>query len=210
MKNKFIFGNFIVMAAMVLVSCTPKPIEPGQPYVDTEDMMEEKSVDAHEPVEQAPAESSQIVLPGWFSSELTDVKSGSVFRVADFLGKVVLMETMATWCPKCLSQQKEVARLHELLGDREDFVSLGINVDANENATQLGDYVRENGFDWLYIVASAELINEISNLYGNQYLNPPATPLLIIDRQGKEHLLPFGIKSAEELQTAIQPFLDEV
>jgi hypothetical protein len=50
---------------------------------------------------------------------------------------------------------------------------------------------------------------EIANLYGEQFLNPPSTPMLVIDRHGEAHLLPFGIKSAAELEEALKPFLDE-
>ncbi len=141
--------------------------------------------------------------------ELTDVNTGSVFRVADLQGKVVLVETMAVWCSNCFRQQLEVKELHDLIGDREDFVGLGIDIDPNESVPQLTGYVKENGFDWLYAVASTELINEISDLYGPQFLNPPSTPMLIIDKQGEANLLPFGIKSADELLEFLQPFLDE-
>ena len=48
-----------------------------------------------------------------------------------------------------------------------------------------------------------------ANLYGNQLLNPPSTPILIIDRHGEVHLLPFGIKSSEDLLKAIEPFLKD-
>lgn len=133
-----------------------------------------------------------------------------IFRGADLQGKVILVETMAIWCPTCLTQQKEVDRLHDILGDRDDFISLGINTDPNEDASQLSIYVKNNGFDWLYVIAPSALINEISDLYGAQFLNPPSTPMLIIDRQGEAHLLPFGIKSAEELQSFLSPFLEEV
>ncbi len=143
----------------------------------------------------------------WYAWDLTDINSGSVFKVADQQGKVVLVETMAIWCSNCLKQQKEVARLHDLLGGREDFVSLGVNIDPNEDADYLRSYTQDNGFDWLYVVAAPELIDRISTLYGVQYLNPPSTPMLIIDRQGVAHQLPFGIKSAEELQSALDPFL---
>ena len=33
--------------------------------------------------------------------------------------------------------------------------------------------------------------------------------MLVIDRKGEAHPLPFGIKSADELLKFIQPFLDE-
>ena len=60
-----------------------------------------------------------------------------------------------------------------------------------------------------YVITGANLARDLGNLYGNQYLNPPSTPMLIIDRSGEVHLLPFGIKSAETLQEALQPYLDE-
>jgi len=141
---------------------------------------------------------------------LTDVNTGMVFRVADFQGKVVLVETMAVWCSNCFRQQSEVKRLHELLGDREDFVSLGIDIDPNEDVPLLTGYVKNNGFDWLYVVAAEELVNEISELYGTQFLNPPSTPMLIIDKQSEAHLLPFGIRSAEELQSLLMPFFEDI
>jgi hypothetical protein len=71
----------------------------------------------------------------------------------------------------------------------------------------LAGYTQKNGFDWIYVVASNEMIDEISALYGSQFLNPPSTPMLIIDRQGNPHPLGFGIKSAEELLEAVTPYL---
>jgi len=73
----------------------------------------------------------------------------------------------------------------------------------------LTDYVRKNGFDWLYAVASVEMIDEISLLYGPQFLNPPSTPMLIIDKNGAAHPLNFGIKSAEELMDYVLQYLEE-
>ena len=58
-------------------------------------------------------------------------------------------------------------------------------------------------------MASADVAREIASLYGDQFLNPPSTPILIIDRHGVAHALPFGIKSADDLAKAIQPYLDE-
>jgi hypothetical protein len=101
-----------------------------------------------------------------------------------------------------------VQTLHELIGERDDFVSLGIDIDPNENAEALRAYTEKNGFDWLYTVAPAAVSREIGQLYGDQYLNPPSTPMLIIDRHGEVHLLPFGIKSAENLLESLQPYLD--
>ncbi len=151
---------------------------------------------------------SSIMTPSWFKTSLIDVNTGDSFTVADFKGKIVLVETLAMWCSNCLKQQGQVQSLHDLLGERDDFVSVGIDIDPNENADALKSYTINNGFDWLYTVASAEIAREIGQLYGDQFLNPPSTPMLIIDQEGVVHLLPFGIKSAEELREALKPFLD--
>lgn len=206
MKNKNI--RLLVLGAMLFSACTPAAAQPVQPVVESAPEIEKQPVEEQLDM-TASVEPQTGSLPNWYNSELTNVNSGSSFRVADLQGKVVLVETMAIWCSNCLRQQKEVKRLHQILADRTDFVSLGIDIDPNENVAQLTDYVRKNGFDWLYIVATGELVDEISSLYGSQYLNPPSTPMLIIDKLGEAHLLPFGIKSAEDLQSYLQPFFDE-
>ncbi|HEX2993551.1 MAG TPA: hypothetical protein VHP14_01935, partial [Anaerolineales bacterium] len=70
-------------------------------------------------------------------------------------------------------------------------------------------YTQKNsGFDWKYAVAGADVAREIGKAYGDQFLNPPSAPIFVIDRKGVAHPLPFGIKSAEDLMKAIQPYLD--
>ena len=148
-------------------------------------------------------------LPAWFSAALPNAATGDSFMVQDFKDKVVLVETMAMWCPTCLRQQKEVKALHDLLGERGDFVSVGIGVDLNENLADLKAYAAKNGFDWTYTVATPDVAREIGNLYGQQFLNPPSAPMFIIDRHGEVHPLPFGVKSAADLQQALEPFLND-
>lgn len=116
---------------------------------------------------------------------------------------------MAIWCTNCLQQQGQVKALHGQLGARDDFVSIGLDIDPNENTAALKTYVQNKGFDWLYAVPSKDVSREIASLYGDQFLNPPSTPIVVIDRHGDAHPLPFGIKSADNLMKTIQPYLDE-
>jgi cytochrome oxidase Cu insertion factor (SCO1/SenC/PrrC family) len=152
---------------------------------------------------------SMMEDPEWFTVPLTDVSSGMSFTIKDLKGKVILVEPFAVWCPNCLQQQNQVKMLHEELGDRDDFVSIGLNVDPNESAEDVKAYIDRRGFDWKYVNAPAEVHRNIGDLYGTLYLNPSSTPIFIIDRQGEVHLLPFGIKSADTLYQALQPFLEE-
>ena len=148
-------------------------------------------------------------LPAWFTAELIDVNSGETLTVAGLKGKVVLVETMAIWCSNCLRQQREVQALHEALGMEDGLVTLVLDIDPNENADHLRDYAAKQGFDWTYVVAPPEVAREIGQLYGDQFLNPPSTPMLIVDRHGEVHLLPFGRKTALDLQGALAQFLNE-
>jgi peroxiredoxin len=148
-------------------------------------------------------------MPAWFSAALTNAATGDRFAIQDFKGKVVLVETMAIWCSTCLRQQKEVKSLHDQLGNRDDFVSVGIGIDLNESIAALKDYTAKNGFNWTYTIATPDVAREIGSLYGQQFLNPPSAPMFIIDRHGAVHPLPFGVKSAADLQKALEPFLNE-
>ncbi len=149
----------------------------------------------------------QTDLPSWFSAELIDVRTGEAFSIADLQGKVVLVGTMAIWCSNCLKQQREVKALHEILGDQPNLVTVVLDIDPNESADILGNYADNNDFDWTYAVAPRDVAREIGQLYGDQFLNPPSTPMLIIDRYSEVHPLPFGIKSADSLENALKPFL---
>jgi hypothetical protein len=170
----------------------------------TEAMMHEETA-----TPQATEEEAMMESPAWYSASLTDARTGQVFSIESLKGKVVLVESMAVWCSKCLTQQEQVKALHETLGHREDFVSIGLDIDPNEDVDQLKGFVEAQGFDWLYAISPADVSHDLSSLYGPQFLNPPSTPIVVIDRHGEAHPMPFGIKSSDELLQFIQPFLNE-
>jgi hypothetical protein len=181
----------------------------GDDMMDTETPGGDAMMTEMPPTEMPMTEMPMVDTPDWFDFTFTDASTGQSFTINDFHGKVVLVETMAIWCSNCLRQQTQVHEFHGLLGDRDDFVSIGLDIDPNENLSALAGYVQKNGFDWLYGVPAAEISNQIGNLYGSQFLNPPSTPILIVDRQGNAHPLPFGIKSASDLLDYVTPFLNE-
>ena len=203
MKKIILLTNILILLALGLSACAA-PTATVEPVIKTENTDAETETKLDRSGSDLPDEE----LPFWFSQELKDINSGTFFKITDFEGKVILVETMAVWCPKCLTQQQEIAKLKTVLAAQDDFVSIGIDIDPNENEGLLASHVEKYGFDWIFTIASKPVIDEIGSLYGAQFLNPPATPMLIIDRQGAQHPLPFGIKSAEELQKALQPFLD--
>ncbi len=143
----------------------------------------------------------------WFDMEFTDARTGQAFTMNDFAGKVVLVETMAMWCPNCIFQGAEVRKMRDLFGNPDDLVSVSLDVDLHEDEASLKKYVEDYGFEWRFAIAPIEAARAIGNLYGAQYLNPPVAPMFIIDRAGNVHVLEHGKKNAEMLQKAIAPYL---
>lgn len=158
------------------------------------------------PSQTAITAATPSATPGWFDMELIDVQTGETFTMKDYSGKVVLLETMAMWCPNCIVQAHEVRKLHEAL-DSEDLISVSLDVDINEDSESLKEYANGYGFNWHFAVAPLEVARELGNLYTAQYLNPPLSPMLIIDRDGNVHHLEYGFKDVETLQTVVEPYL---
>ena len=181
---------------------------------EMEDMETDKEMDDSQTDDMASDDamvdepSDEMMVPAWFSAELIDVHTGEAFRINDLQGQVILVETMAVWCSNCLRQQREVQALHEVLGDREDFTSIALDIDINEDADKLRNFATSNGFDWRYAVAPIEVARQFGELYGQQFLNPPSTPILLVDLHGEVHLLPFGIKSTADLKSSVENLLN--
>lgn len=146
----------------------------------------------------APDGSALALVHAWATAPLTDVASGEVFRIADLAGSVVIIETMAIWCPNCRTQQMDVqAALARLPADRVQFVVL--DVDPNEDASSLAEYQQAHGFDGRYAIAGRDVARALAADFGDQLLNPPSTPILIVGTDGTVTLTDFGHKTADEI-----------
>jgi thiol-disulfide isomerase/thioredoxin len=155
-----------------------------------------------EPVAEASGASSAAaagtVDRPWANAQLVDVSTGESFRIADFSGSVVIVETMAIWCPNCRSQQRAVeAALATLPAD--DVVYVVLDVDPNEDASSLAAYREQNGFHGRYAIAGSEVARALAAEFGDQFLNPPSTPIAVIGTDGSVTRAAFGQKSADEI-----------
>jgi cytochrome oxidase Cu insertion factor (SCO1/SenC/PrrC family) len=159
------------------------------------------------PEPQSAATAVATTMPDWFDMEMTDVQTGKTFTMNDYAGKVVLLETMAIWCPNCIVQAAQVRKLHETLGNPEDLISVTLDVDSHEDEAALKEYASSYRFNWHFAVAPLLVERALGNLYSAEYLNPPLSPMLIIDREGNVHQLEYGIKDAATLQKIVEPYL---
>lgn len=148
--------------------------------------------------------------PEWFDFELSNVQTGETFTMSEYAGKVVLLETMAIWCPNCVIQATQIKKLHENLGNPEDLITISLDVDIHEDTDSLKEYASSYNFTWHFAIAPLGVARALGNLYSAEYLNPPLSPMLIIDRDGNVHQLEYGIKKADALQNAIEPYLTNI
>ncbi|SES86360.1 hypothetical protein SAMN04488587_1340 [Methanococcoides vulcani] len=136
----------------------------------------------------------------WRDVELTDVRTGEVFRISDFEGPV-LVESFAVWCPTCLQQQKEMKKL--ILTEGETITHVSLDTDPNEDIEAVLDHVQRNDLDWYFAVAPTEMTEDLIDEFGVEVVNAPIAPVILICEDGDARLLGRGLKSAEELNDEV-------
>ncbi len=138
----------------------------------------------------------------WLAIELTDVRTGESFTIAEFAGTPVLLESFAVWCPICTNQQKQVRALHEKVGD--EVVSIALNTDPNEDRAKVAAHLGRHGFDWHYAVAPVELILALKEEFGVGILNAPSAPMVLIcPDQNVREMLRRGVKRVNFLEEQV-------
>jgi thiol-disulfide isomerase/thioredoxin len=142
------------------------------------------------------------LVDDWMLAELADAVTGEVFRIADFYGRPVLVESFAVWCPICLRQQREMAELLESAG--EAIVHVSLDTDPNEDLDAVRAHMQQHGFDWWFAVAPLPVTQALISEFGLSVVNAPGAPVVLVGPHGSSRLLPRGVKTAEELLEAVE------
>ena len=142
-------------------------------------------------------------LPAWQTLPLTNARTGESFTLADFAGKTIFVEPMATWCTNCRRQLGNVKDAHAQLAG-EDVVFVALSLETNIDDGTLANYANEAGFDWLFAVLTPEMLQELANEFGQTIANPPATPHFVIRTDGTTTDLVTGIEPADQIIAQIQ------
>ncbi len=144
-----------------------------------------------------------MAMPAWQTLELTDVATGKNFKLADYHGKTVFVELMATWCPNCRKQLGFVnAAKKQLANDNIVYVALSVETDLAP--AKVAKYANDNKFDLQFAVLNAEGLKAFSDAFGRTALNPPSTPHFIILPDGTSTKLATGFETADKLVTALK------
>jgi len=137
----------------------------------------------------------------WMDITLKDVNTNTEFKISDFRGKPVLLESFAVWCPTCTRQQKEIKKLHDELGD--SVISVSIDTDPNEDEQKVIDHASRNGFNWRYAVSPVELTRSLIDDFGTTVVNAPQVPVILVCEDGNSHFLKNGVKDPNFLKQEI-------
>ncbi|UCG24363.1 MAG: redoxin family protein [Chloroflexota bacterium] len=141
--------------------------------------------------------------PAWQQLALTNARTGESFTLADFAGKTVFVEPMATWCTNCRRQLTHVKQAKtELAAD--DVVFVGLSVETAIDNGSLANYADEAGFDWHWAVLTPEMLQALAGEFGQTIANPPATPHFIIRPDGSTTDLVTGVETAEQIVAQIE------
>jgi thiol-disulfide isomerase/thioredoxin len=173
-----------------------------EPMADEEHMAEDDM--AEEPMsDDAMGETEAMMdLPAWQTIALTNATTGEPFALADFAGKTVFVEPMATWCSNCRSQLGNVREARNQFGDEVVFVALSLETTISNE--ELAAYQSNEGFDWTFAVMSPELLQSLADTFGRSITSAPSTPHFIIRPDGSYTELVTGIDTPDVLVQQIQ------
>jgi thiol-disulfide isomerase/thioredoxin len=129
---------------------------------------------------------------------LKSVKDNKSVNLADFKGKVLIINFWATWCPPCRSEIPDFIKLQKEYGSK-GLQIIGLAVDAG-GAKVVSDFGKEMGINYVSLLADAQTQQAYGGIRGI-----PAT--FIVDRKGQIVKKYLGAKSKEQFEAEIKPLL---
>jgi thiol-disulfide isomerase/thioredoxin len=125
---------------------------------------------------------------------------GKSQALAQWRGKVMVVNFWATWCPPCLEEIPEFVRMQEKFGHRGlQFVGIAI-----DNADKVREFAAKFRMNYPVLVGEMEAI-ELVRKVGNERGGLPFT--VIMDRKGRLIGTELGGLNEQKLTALIEPAL---
>jgi thiol-disulfide isomerase/thioredoxin len=127
--------------------------------------------------------------------------SGKPIRLAELLGKVVLVDFWASWCAPCRESLPLLEKLAKNYRDK-GFVVVGVNIDKSPELAR--SFLEKNKLSLTFPVVN-DPKHEVAGRYG-----PPTMPSsYLVDRKGRVHGVHAGFRAsdASKLEAEIKALL---
>lgn len=139
------------------------------------------------------ADSAKIEAPAWVLTGL----DGKPSKLADYRGKVVVLNFWGTFCSPCLKEVPEFVATQQKYQDK-DVVVVGAAMDKNNNAV-VKTFAKKYFINYPIIIATSAMLQA----YG--VVVAPATYL--IDKQGRIAFRHVGALTRQQLEQHLKPLL---
>jgi peroxiredoxin len=130
--------------------------------------------------------------------------SGEKIHLADFRGKVVILDFWATWCPPC---KEGIPHLNQLYREyrKDGLVVIGISLDRG-GPEEVRRFLDQKGVEYINVMGNEEVFQAYSGLPGLGKIQGIPTAF-IVDREGRVHKKFVGLIPKQTLEAAIKPIL---
>jgi cytochrome c biogenesis protein CcmG/thiol:disulfide interchange protein DsbE len=127
---------------------------------------------------------------------------GRRVKMADYAGKVLVLDFWATYCPPCREEIPELIELQRRYGSKGLHI-VGLNVGGSDDRPLVPQFVRDYRIQYALGYPDTELVN----LYLGRNDTIPQT--IVFDRKGKlvKHFIGYDKTMPAELDQAIQTAL---
>jgi peroxiredoxin len=130
--------------------------------------------------------------------------SGEKIHLADFRGKVIILDFWATWCPPC---KEGIPHLNQLYREyrKDGLVVIGISLDRG-GPEEVRRFLDQKGVEYITVMGNEEVFQAYSGLPGLGKIQGIPTAF-IVDREGRVHQKFVGLTPKQTLEAAIKPIL---
>jgi peroxiredoxin len=132
--------------------------------------------------------------PAW---ELKDL-DGKAVKLADFKGKVVILDFWATWCPPCRKEIPGFVNLQKKYGDK-GLVVVGVSLDEGGTAA-VKPFVQKMGMNYPVVMGDQKTVAAFGGIEAI-----PTT--FVIDREGNVVTAHQGYADEATFESEIKPLL---
>lgn len=126
--------------------------------------------------------------------------SGKPQALADWKGKVLVVNFWATWCPPCRKEMPAFSRIHAKMADKGvQFVGIGI-----DSPSAIKEFALQTPVSYPLLIGGSEGLELIRTL-GNPTGALPYT--IVLGRDGQPALSRLGMIEEAELEKLLTPLL---